>query len=238
MLAKDIMSRGVVSVRSNSSVLEAATLLVNTKAGAMTVLNEEDVLVGIVTDADLIKYADLDAVTNASVVNSQVRDAEFGARRLDEMKNRRVSDIMTKNVSLIDEDASLKEVVDVMVRRRLKRLPVLGGESIIGIISRVDLLRAIISQAHAPEPAAGSDRQTDDAEVRRQVLEAFRGKLGSLARDLEVVAIGGTVHLWGSVPNEDVYQDYRDAVRRIPGVKGVMFHMHVLPAGAWRVRST
>jgi CBS domain-containing protein len=225
MLAKDVMSEGVTSVSADATVLEAATYLVNARVSAMPVLDEDGVMQGIVTEADLIPYARLegasDEAASAVAISSEVR-------------NRMVTDVMTRDVATIDANATLAEVVTLMTQKRVKRLPVHSGKCVVGIISRVDLLRVIISRAGAAEsakvsPADGTMLHSDDDELRRAVLKALRGRQGSSAERLDAVVHGGIVHLWGIVPSEDALKSYLEAARDVPKVRDVACHMQILP---------
>lgn len=223
MRAKDVMSEGVVSVLADASLLEAATYLVNTRVAAMPVLDKEDVLVGIVTEADLIPYAGLaapdDAASSAAAISSHVR-------------GRKVSEVMTRNVITVDADASLRDVVVLMAGKRLKQLPVRTGDAIVGMIGRVDLLKVILSQAAAiaPLPVTGTGRMPhdDSADLRRTVLQALRGHAWSLAEGLDVVVIGDAIHLWGTVPNQETLRAYQDTVNGLANVKDVVSHMQIV----------
>src|SRR5579872_4705485 len=93
MLAKDIMSDGVTSVSADVTVLEAATYLVNEHVSAMPVLDKDGVMVGIVTEADLIPYAGLE------LANDEKGSA---AAIANEVRNRKVTDVMTHNVITVD----------------------------------------------------------------------------------------------------------------------------------------
>lgn len=230
MLAKDIMSDGVTSVSADVTVLEAATYLVNEHVSAMPVLDKDGVMVGIVTEADLIPYAGLE------LANDEKGSA---AAIANEVRNRKVTDVMTHNVITVDENSTLKEVVVLMAAKRVKRLPVRSGKSVVGIISRLDLLRVIVSRAGPVEPirlqrVESEMLHDDDDELRRSVLKALKGQQSSSAERLDAVVIGGTVHLWGIVPSEDVLKSYLEAAQEVPEVKGVACHMQVLRTGQRR----
>jgi CBS domain-containing protein len=216
MLAKDVMSGGVISITADATVLDAATLLVNTHVSAMPVLDRDGVMVGIVTEADLIPYAGLEPAAGKAVP--------------DTLRTRRVAEIMTKNVITVDENAPLKDVVVLMAGKRIKRVPVRSGRSIVGIISRVDLLRVIASRATSAEAAAATFDSNDD-KLRRDLLDAVKGQSWSVAQHLDVVVVGGTIHLWGVVPTEQVLNAYRKAAQNLPNVKSVVSHMQIMRPG-------
>ena len=129
MQAKDVMSGGVMSIAADATVLEAVELFVKARVSAMPVLDAAGFMLGIVSEADLIRAAGLDAAPSA------------------EARSRPVVDIMTKKVVTADETASLAEIAALMLKHGVKRLPILSGKSVVGIVSRVDLLKGMIALA-------------------------------------------------------------------------------------------
>lgn len=216
MLARELMTEGVLSVKSDATVLEAASLLVTVRAGAMPVLDEQGVMLGIVTEADLLPYAALDkAATNG---------ADHAAVTVELLKSRRVTEVMTRDVVTIEDTATLNEVVALMTEKRLKHLPVRRGKAIVGLVSRIDLLRVIAAEADGPaiQPLGAEDKG-----LRARVLASLQGKAWSNAMGLDVAVDKGDVHLWGTVGREEEEVSYRRAAESVPGVKRVISHMHV-----------
>lgn len=214
MRAKDVMSKGVMSLTADATVLDAVKLLVNTRVSAMPVVDEQGTMVGIVSEADLVPFAGL---------AHEFHD-ETAARAASEALNqRRVSDVMKKDVVTIDEDAPLVEVVDTITKHKIKRIPVRSGKSIVGIVSRVDLLRALASRW----AAGGAAHLGDDDLLRHAVIDATAGHDWSLAEGFDVIAIGGSIHLWGVVPSLEIDERYRVAAQAVPAVRTVISHMTV-----------
>lgn len=151
--------------------------------------------------------------------------------------SRCVTDVMTKPVISVEEDTSLTDVAELLLETGLKRVPVRRGRSIVGIVSRVDLVKALISQrAGAKSPQATSPMPlTPDQELRREVEQAVRGRSWSLAQRSDVVVQGGIAHLWGVVPSDMVRRAYRVAAENVPGIKAVENHMHVVPLSPMRL---
>jgi len=216
MLAKDVMNEGVVSIAAEATVLEAAVLLANCRVSAMPVLDKDGVMLGIVSEADLLPFAGLEATVTAGLP--------------DAARNRRVAEIMTRDVITVEANAPLKDVVVLMAGKRVKRLPVRSGQSIVGIISRVDLMRVIAARATTAE-AASATYDSDDAALRRAVLAAVQGQSWSTAQHFDVVVIAGTIHLWGIVSNRQALDSYRNSAKNLPGAKAVVSHMQVMRHG-------
>ena len=137
--AKDVMSEGITSLTHDATVQEAAELLVNTGVSAMPVLDKDGIMIGIVSEADLIREA-----------SPETWDRDLGeAAALAGSYARPVTDVMTVKVQTVDENMPLAEVAKLMSTQRVKRLPVTRGKSVIGVVSRVDLLKALLSRRPA-----------------------------------------------------------------------------------------
>jgi CBS domain-containing protein len=224
MRAKDVMSKGVMSVTADATVLEAIKLLVNTRVSAMPVLDGQGVMIGIVSEADLLPFAGL---------AHEFHDEAAARAASDALNARRVSDVMTRDVATVDEDTPLLEIVDAMSRRGVKRLPVRSGKLIVGIVSRVDLLRALASRWASAATMGGGMTEGgaahlgDNDQLRHAVQAATEGKDWSLAEGYDVIAMGGSIHLWGVVPTLEVDERYRTAAQAVPGVRSVISHMTI-----------
>jgi len=222
MKAKDVMTEGITSLTDDATVQEAIELLVNTGVSAMPVLDRDGTMIGIVSEADLIRRATPEAwqrdfADDAAIAGSHARP---------------VTDVMTEKVITVDENMPLAEVAKLMSVQRVKRLPVTRGKSVVGVVSRVDLLKALLSRRPpaAVFPAKAEPAPLSGTELLHgAVTAAVSGHSWSVARRGDVVVNGGVAHLWGVVPSTAVLEAYRDAAAKVPGVKSVEVHMHVLP---------
>ena len=222
--AKDVMSEGITSLTYDATVQEAAELLVNTGVSAMPVLDKDGIMIGIVSEADLIREASPE---------TWARDLGEAAA-LASSYARPVTDVMTEKVLTVDENMPLAEVAKLMSTQRVKRLPVTRGKSVVGVVSRVDLLKALLSRrrASAAFPAKSEAPPLSTAEfLHRAVAAAVSGQAWSVARRGDVVVNGNIAHLWGVVPSTAILEAYRLAAANVPGIKSVEVHMHVLPTG-------
>ena len=215
MRAKDVMSAGVLSVSTDASILEAAKLLSNCRVSAMPVVDDAGTMTGIVSGSDLMG------------------DAEEYVAAGHGRPTRTVADVMTREVIAASEDTPLAAVASLMKARSIKRIPILKNGAVVGIVSRVDVLRGLISLSRETDEAPPTFHRDD--ELRREVQAACQGRSWSLAQQLDVVVNGGVAHLWGVVPTALVRQAYRAAVENVPGIKTVEVHMHIVPPPATRV---
>ncbi|HTR83276.1 MAG TPA: CBS domain-containing protein [Reyranella sp.] len=228
MRAKDMMSTGVLSVKSDATVYQAAELLANSRVSAMPVLDDAGFMVGIVSEADLIERVGMSTAAEVPGLMRRVADDMNAAAAYVRANSTRIVDIMTRDVVTAPEDATLSDVARLMMERKVKRVPILRGRSVVGIVSRVDLLQALISCRPGEQPAAEGEAPAVDGVLRREVEATVRGRVWSLARNADVVVKDSVVHLWGVVPNEMVRRAYQVAAENVSGVKGVEMHMHVV----------
>jgi len=234
MVAKDVMSDGVMSVADDATVLEAAKLLVNAHVSAMPVVDEQGVMIGIVSEADLLERG---GAAGQQGLLGELSDGSQSAGSDVRANSRRVTDIMTKPVICVEEDTPLIEVARLMLDTGIKRVPVRRGPSVVGMVSRIDLVRAMISERTTapPPPSAVAIPMPADEQLRREIESAVRGRSWSLAQRSDVVVQDGVAHLWGVVPSNLVLQAYCLAAEKVPGVKTVQSHMHVVPPSPVRL---
>jgi CBS domain-containing protein len=136
---------------------------------------------------------------------------------------------MTREVVTAGEDEPLGGLVDLMERHRIKRVPIVRGGAqdgvLAGVVSRSDLLRAVLSR----EPDQPVLQPTDRA-LRELVVAALENQPWTSRWPVNVFANDGVVHLWGFVEGEEVRKAYRVAAENVPGVRRVKNHLRGLPA--------
>src|ERR1700741_3061443 len=136
MQVKDIMTRNVISVGPDESIMKAARLMLQNRISGLPVIDRDGELMGIVTEGDFLRRGEL------GTQRRRPKWLEFiiGPGRLAEeyvhASGRKVDEIMTTDPVTVTEDDTLEDVVELMERRHVKRLPVTRGGRVIGIISR------------------------------------------------------------------------------------------------------
>lgn len=210
MRARDVMSDGVKSIAADATVLEAAELLVRNRVSAMPVVDADGVMIGIVSEADLIGYAD--------------RGTASATAAHDSANVPRVTDVMTSDIVTADENASLAEVAELMLKHAIKRVPIVRDGLVVGIVSRANLLQALVSRGDQAPAHTANDH------LRHAVAAALAAKDWELAQRRDLVINSGVVHLWGVVPSDELHDAYSAAAAAVPGVVAVRSHMHVKPA--------
>ena len=225
MQAKDVMSEDVVCLHVGASIFDAAELLIGTGVSATPVVNDEGMLVGIVSEADLMRRSEIGTAPKKSWLLRLVANDATSAREFVQSHSRRVAEVMTKKVITASEDTDLGKLAELMETHSVKRLPIVRDGEVVGIVSRADLLRALLSRE--PDSHAG---QASDDELRRAVLAALQKHGWTSTWPTNVFVNSGVVHLWGFVPGEDVQKAYRVAAENVEGVKRVKNHLRFVPA--------
>ena len=126
---------------------------------------------------------------------------------------------MTPSPVTVTEGTTLAEIADLMERRHIKRLPVLRGDKIVGMISRANLLQAVASLAHrVPDPTA------DDDHIRNRIIQTIE-KTDWCPSRLNVIVRDGIIHLSGVILDEDARQAAIVAAENVEGVTKVHDHL-------------
>ena len=127
---------------------------------------------------------------------------------------------MTPDVETIEEGAELSEAVDRMIRRRIKRLPVLRGETVVGVISRSDLLKGLLAgtpRAKGPHP---------DAEIKA-AIQAELDKLDWAPRASVRIEVAGGVVSTARSPTNGFATASRSSPRIRPAALDFAVHDHM-----------
>jgi CBS domain-containing protein len=219
MRTLDVMTRHVITVGPDTSIAEAARLMLENRISGLPVVEGRGRLIGIVTEGDFLRR------TETGTTRRRSRWLEFliGPGRLaDEFvrtHGRKVEDVMTPDPRIVTEDTPLEDAVQLMERNNIKRLPVVRGDQLVGILSRANLLSALASLARIAPPAA-----KDDAATRVRILAELERQPWK-ALGLNVVVRNGNVELSGIIIDERERQALKVAAENVPGVKAVHDHL-------------
>jgi CBS domain-containing protein len=216
MKAKNVMTTDVLTVSQDASVLEAVRLMLQRRISGLPVVDASGALVGMVSEGDFLRRSELGTQPR------HPRWIEFlmGAGRLaDEYihtNGRKVREVMTEGVYSVTEEAPLEEIVELMEHRRIKRVPVLSGNKITGIITRSNLLRAFAGVMHeAPHASA------DDNAIRLKLIDEMKKQPWAPLAVTDIDVSNGVVKLSGVVLDDRQRGALRVAAENIPGVKKV-----------------
>jgi CBS domain-containing protein len=213
------MTYGAIGVPETATLAEAIETMLRSRVSALFVFDSDHALVGVLSEGDLLQRAEL------GTEKKRPRWLEFllsGGRLAESYTHthgRKIGEIMTSKVVTVSEDADLSEAVDLMMHRRIKRLPVLRDEAVVGVISRSDLIKGLF--ASVPKAKAGHP----DAEIKASI-QAELDKLGWAPRaSIRVEVANGAVTYEGAVIDERLRSGLKVIAENTPGVTEVHDHM-------------
>jgi len=221
LTAGDIMTRDVATTTADGALHAAVRLMLERKVSGLPVMDHAGAIIGILTEGDLLRRVELDTSTRVASWLDFFRSPGRPARDYIATHSRVVGDIMTKTVLTVDEAAPLSEVVGIMQSKHVKRVPVLAGGSLVGMVSRSDFLRAL---AESFAESTGAPIPTD-ATIREGVLAEFRLQPWTQGGGIKVRVEAGEVDLEGVILEEAQRGAIRVAVQNVPGVTLVRDHL-------------
>lgn len=135
MKASDIMTFGAATIKPDASLSQALRIMIDHRISALPVLDDNRQLLGIVTEGDFVR---------SGVLAIDKLLSKGALDRAKELESRTVGEIMSRDLITISPEASIQDVVQLMEKHTLKRVPVASNGEALGIISRVDLLRLLL----------------------------------------------------------------------------------------------
>jgi len=195
MLAKDVMTTSVVTVKPNTEVSAIAQILLERGISAVPVENASGDLVGIVSEGDLIRRTETGTDKEGSWWLHAIATSSELSRTYVKTHGRHAKDVMTHRVITAGPDTPLAEIAALLEKNRIKRVAIIDDGRLVGIVSRANLLQGLAAQRTAPV-------SMDDAALRKSILEELR-TAGVRDGYLNVVVSGGKIRLWGSVETSE-----------------------------------
>ncbi|MDO8786017.1 MAG: CBS domain-containing protein [Syntrophales bacterium] len=137
----DVMTKDVITVKEDTSLHEAARILSENRISGMPVVNEENYLTGIITEADIFSP---EGAESGHTFKDILRRTLLGEPQPLRKAGEKVGDVMNTRVITTAEDKNIGDVAKILDEKRIKRLPVVDHKGILrGIISRADIVRAV-----------------------------------------------------------------------------------------------
>jgi len=229
MFARDLMTSEVVSVPPNLPVTSLARLIAARGVSSVPVMDSQGRLLGIVTEADLLRRLAGAEDVPVSWLRRLFRNADRQAAEYARTHGFEAQDVMTRDMVSVGPDATAEHCAHLMEERSIKRLPVVQDGRIVGIVSRADLLRAVLE----PPARIGTPAQALDvrirAALRAEMLEQPWAR--SLYNSADVQ--DGVVTLYGYVSSDVMRSGLRTIAASIEGVTRVEDRMEQGPLLLW-----
>jgi CBS domain-containing protein len=218
MRAHQIMTKPVITVFPDTTIVEAANIMLQRHVSGLPVV-EGGKLVGVVSEGDFIRRSEIGTQRKRGRWLRFILGPGKSASDFVQEHGRRVSEVMTRDPLTITEDTALAEIVDLMEKNNVKRLPVVRDGNVVGIVSRANLLQAVASLAReVPDPTA------DDDHIRERIISSME-KNDWCPFGLSVIVKDGIVHLSGVITEENSRQAAVVAAENVEGVKKVHDHL-------------
>jgi CBS domain-containing protein len=226
MNVADIMTRKVISVTPETTIAEAAQLLLDNRISGLPVVDPGGAVVGIVTEGDLLRRVETGTQRRHSHWLEFLIAPGRLAREYTDANARKVGEVMSPEVVSVTPRESLPEVVRLMEHHHVKRLPVIEAGRLVGIVSRANLVRALLdSLAERPVKPAGEPPSGDgvagDAEIRERILAEIAKQPWGPRASVDVRVKAGTVELDGTITDERERTALQVLAEKIPGVTTV-----------------
>jgi CBS domain-containing protein len=215
MRAHQIMTRQVITVGPDTSVVQAADTMLRMHVSGLPVVDGTGKLVGIISEGDFIRRSEIGTERKRGRwLRLLTSPGQIAAEFVHE-RGRKVGEIMTLNPVTVAADTSLEDIVRILEQHNVKRLPVMREDQLVGIVTRSNLLQAVAALARdVPDPTA------DDDHIRSTIIAAIEGANWSPSR-LNVIVRDGCVYLSGFVTNKHCRQAAIVAAENVLGVRQV-----------------
>ncbi len=225
MKAADVMVTNVITVGPDACVQDVARTLLDARISGVPVVGPKGELLGIVSEGDLMRRVEAGTGRRrpwwlAIFTGKEVLAAEFVKEH-----SRKVTDVMTRDVVTASPDTPLWTIANLLEKNAIKRVPIVQGGKVVGIVSRANLLQALASLSRQADVATA----TDDSKIREKVLTQLDAEPWTRPSLINVIVQDGTVELWGIVDSASEKKAVRVAAEVTPGVRAVNDNLIIRP---------
>lgn len=224
--AQDLMTAEVVTVRPDLPVTTLARLLADRGISSAPVTDAEGRLLGIVTEADLLRRLAGSEDARPGWFGRLFGDVSRQADNYARTHGMEARDLMTSELVTVGPKDTAAHCAQLMEKHRVKRLPVVVEGRLAGVISRADLLHAILEP---PAPIGTAAPPSRDARIRAALRAELREQPWANSMYIFPEVVNGVVTLYGFVRSEEVRRGLRVMAARIEGVERVEDQMEKAP---------
>jgi CBS domain-containing protein len=226
MLVRDLMTTGVTSVSPDTSVGAIIHLLAERGVSGVPVTDAGGGLLGMVTETDLLRRLAFDDEPRHGWLRSLFDDRDRAADRYTRARGATARDVMTAELLTVAEDTTAEHAAHLLEEHKVRRLPVLRGGRLLGIVTRSDLLRALLA------PSAGQvAAKTSDQAIRSAITAQMRQEPWASAPYLSFDVRDGVVEFHGFHRSDAARRALAVLAGNTPGVVRVADHATRMPSG-------
>jgi CBS domain-containing protein len=223
MKAADVMSHDPLSVTTQTPILKAGCVMLQHKISGLPVTDGDGKIIGILTEGDLLRRAE----TGTERHRSRWLEFLLGPGRLAsdyvDAHARKVGEIMTSDVAVVGPSDDLADVVHLMEKRHVKRVPVVENGKLVGIVSRADLVRALVCKL--TDEGLSRAVIASDADIQKAVVAIIENEPWGPRFCVDVVVEDAVVQLFGTITDDRERSALVVAAENAPGVKAVRDHL-------------
>lgn len=166
MEAWQIMNRDVVTVKKGASVEEALKLMTKHHVSGLPVVDADGYIVGIITESDLLLKDQAPVLDKPRPIKGhQPVPEEVLEKAYKKARAELVEDAMTKDVIAFSEDSLVADIARVMVELGINRVPIIRDRKVVGIISRMDIIKAMAASLTPATDTAKPKRKREPIEL-------------------------------------------------------------------------
>jgi CBS domain-containing protein len=217
MVAADIMVTEVITVTPDETLHKAAQILLDHRISGLPVVDGAGRLMGLISEGDLMRRREIGTEKRRSWWLEVFTSPDSRATDYVRSHATKVADLMTRDVITATESTSLQEIASLLERYGIKRVPIMRDGTLVGLVSRANILQAFAA-ASGRSPSANVE---DDRTVRENVIEQMKQVPGGMPWLVTVTVENGIVELRGAVKSNEQQQALRVAAETAAGVKGV-----------------
>lgn len=217
MKARDVMVRNPITVGPDDSVGKAINLLAEHDISALPVVDGAGEVVGILSEADLVRREELATDRRRPWWLEALTPATTLAEEFAKAHGRKVHEVMSDHVVSASEDTPLAEIASLLERNRIKRVPVLRGGKLVGIVSRANLIQALATQRVAQEDGS----VLSDRDIRDKIQDALATQKWTDFGSRNITVQDGVVHVWGLVGSPEEHKALLALIEGVGGVLGI-----------------
>jgi CBS domain-containing protein len=225
MKARDVMVAPVITAKPSSSIKDVAEMMVEKRISGLPVVDDHGKLVGIISEGDLMHRVEARTERRRSWWLRLMASDNVLASEYIQGHGRKVSDLMKSNPITATPDTPVSDLAVLMERNAIKRVPIVEGGQLVGIVSRANLVQAIASAPKVPEVPVS------DTEIRSRLLTNLKAQPWAHTDLLTVTVSQGVVNLWGVAHSETERKAIRVLAEETPGVTAVNDNMGPRPYG-------
>jgi CBS domain-containing protein len=216
MKAEDVMTRAVVTIPPDATLREAIERMVSYRISGVPVADANGKLVGMLTEGDLVRRAEMGTEAPPRRWLALLLGPGSRADEYSRTHGLRVQDVMSPQVLTVGPGTPLAQIVRLMEEHAIKRVPVVEKDKLVGIVSRADLVAALMQQL-----APASEVQGTDEAIRHRIVAAMKREPWCPSHSLRVSVHDGIARVDGMIFDDRERRALHVLLERIEGVRGI-----------------